>query len=111
MSNNETTYSWTNRETWAFWLHVSNDRGMYEMTREWAQSWVDAQNADAQDDYADSSLGDYVVSLWRDYLDTYADEYGVPLGDSLLRFDREVGSWWRIDHAEIGAAVREDLDD
>jgi len=110
MSNNDTCNGWANRETWAFWLHVSKDRGMYEMTRDRAQGWIDAQNADAQDDYADSSLGDYVVNMWRDYLDTYADEYGLPLGDSLIRFDHEVGSWRRIDRAEIGAAVREDLD-
>jgi len=105
MSNNDTYNGWANRETWAFWLHVGNDEGLYESVREWAQGWIDAQNADAQDDYADSSLGAYVAESVHEYLlETQ------PHSDHARMVLNEVGSWWRINHAEIGAAVREDLD-
>ena len=104
MSNNDTCNGWANRETWAFWLHVSKDRGMYEMTRDRAQGWIDAQNADAQDDYADSSLGAYVAEIAHERL-----LEKQPHSNHSRLVLNEVGSWWRINHAEIGAAVREDL--
>lgn len=95
---------WANRETWAFNLHWQNDQGMYNETLEYARAY--------HADYAtmdDAYLGRVVVDYWRNLLDTYEDELGAPLPEGLRMFDREVGSWWRIDCAEVGAAVREAL--
>lgn len=105
MSNDETYNGWKNRETWAFNLHWANDRGLYEETLEQAKQWL-AGTDDPDNDYA---LGEMVISYWRDFLDSYAEDFGQPLTDDLLMFDREVGSWWRVDEAETGAAVRESL--
>lgn len=101
MTDNDETYNgYANRETWAFNLHWQNDQGLYNETLDYAQG---------QDlsDLSDELLGDMVVTYWRDLL---ADEDYAPFGTALRAFEREVGSWWRINSAEVGAAVRESLD-
>ncbi len=102
--SDDTYQGWKNRETWAFNLHWSNDQGLYSETLEQARQYL-KQSAEA-DDY---NLGEFVIAYWRNFLDDYVDEFGTPVPDELQMFDREVGSWWRIDEAEIGASVRESL--
>lgn len=100
--SDETYEGWVNRETWAFNLHWANDRGLYEETLERAKEYLSG-NADA-DDYM---LGEHVVGYWRDLLDGY--DFGDPKPEGLAMFEREVGSWWRVDATEVGASVRESL--
>jgi len=101
MSNDETYSGWTNRETWALWLHIINDESMYETTQDLAEAHLKV----LKDEDVDSLLGRHVVEYWREYLlETQ------PHSNHSRLVLNEVGSWWRINHAEIGAAVREDLD-
>lgn len=108
--NDESFNGYANRETWAFHLHVSNDEGLYRQTLSVANE-LDLDSPEGVLDVTDYEIGEAVVGFWRDYLDNYTEETGMPcLPAGLLAFDREVGSWWRIDYAEVGAAVRESLD-
>lgn len=120
MSSNDETYNgYSNRETWAFNLHWQNDQGLYNETLMVAQEQLRDIDDDGNDipneggrgsSATDYALGEHVVSYWRDLLDGYEEFYGAPLPSELFVFAREVGSWWRINSAEVGAAVRESLD-
>lgn len=103
MTDNETYNGYANRETWAFNLHWQNDQGLYGATLAIAQDYVSSTETTELD--TDSRLGEVVVNYWREFI----DEVDQP-SDGLKMWDREVGSWWRIDYAEVGAAVRESLD-
>ena len=102
--SDDTYQGWKNRETWAFNLHWSNDRGLYEETLERAKEWL-SENEDA----SDYELGDYIIEYWKDFIEDYEDSFGSKLPDALAMYRDEVGSWWRVDEAEIGASVRESL--
>ena len=101
MSENENYQGWANRETWAFMLHVNNDQGLYSETLEVAKQHG------GSDDFL---LGQAVVIYWEGTFEGWAEEFGTPLPDGLAMFRNEVGSWWRVDYAEVGAAVRESLE-
>lgn len=107
MSTDETYEGWKNRETWAFNLHWSNDEGLYNMVREWGNEITRAEDDD--DKVSDFALGDAIVERMHDFIEDYEDNFGAPLPDGLKMYRDEVGSWWRIDEAEIGASVRESL--
>jgi hypothetical protein len=109
MSNDETYNGWKNRETWAFNLHWSNDQGLYNETLEQAKQWIADNEDDPELAGSDSALGEHIVGYWKDYIEEYPEEFGTPAPEGLQMFYREVGSWWRIDEAEIGASVRESL--
>lgn len=94
----------TNRETWAFNLHWQNDQGLYNETLERVQDLHGWESA------SDFTIGEAVVDYWREQLDTYEETYGAPMPAELRMFEREVGSWWRINRTEVGGAVIESLD-
>jgi hypothetical protein len=113
----ETYNGYANRETWAFNLHWQNDEGLYNMTLETAQEYLTETYGHDWASLPENELrgafygvGEHVAAYWHDLIDTYADEFGAALPEGLAMFRDEVGSWWRIDHAEVGAAVRESLD-
>ena len=105
MSENENYQGWTNRETWAFMLHINNDQGLYNETNERAREYL--STGDVLSDY---DLGKAVVDYWDDGLGNWADDFGTPLPEALAMFRNEVGSWWRVNYTEVGAAVRESLE-
>ena len=109
----ETYNGWTNRETWAFMLHINNDQGIqceiHEKVREASvddygdlmeHEWARVENvAEAlREWYDDVTSGDY----WRD---TFATE--TPRGVELMRED--VGSKWRIDWRECAEFLLDDV--
>lgn len=105
MTDNDTERynGYANRETWAFNLHWQNDQGLYNATLDVAR-----ENQNGSEDFL---LGQAVVAYWDDWLHNYSDHTGEPrLPRELEMFRDEVGSWWRIDYAEVGEAVRESLD-
>lgn len=110
MSDSETERynGYANRETWAFNLHWQNDQGLYNETLEAARGFLRSWEEE-EDHNSDFQVGEFVVSYWRDMIDAHREE-GIPLHEGLQMFEREVGSWWRIDYAEVGEAVRESLD-
>ncbi len=109
MSDNEKYEGWKNHETWAFDLHWSNDEGIYTTVREWAQDAL-SRDGEAEDEkMTDWDLGSHVITKMREFIDDYEDDFGAPLPDGLKMYRDEVGSWWRVDEAEIGASVRKSL--
>jgi hypothetical protein len=128
MTDGENYNGWSNRETWAFWLHVTNDQGWYEMVREFVASEAErfacyARGTNPDVTQSDRQLGEAVVEYVTDTLTEMEESHLPPERNywggetesrrireavSQLRMMRdEIGSWWRIDHAEIGAAARE----
>ncbi|HET6917237.1 MAG TPA: hypothetical protein VFH56_14180 [Acidimicrobiales bacterium] len=103
----ETCNGYANRETWAFNLHWQNDQGLYRQTLEEARQIIKQDSIYSTP--GDRELGERIVNYWRDVFDGY-DADGTPMTQTLRMFEREVGSWWRINYAEVGAAVRESLD-
>lgn len=98
---------WANRETWALNLWLSNDQGLYEMTRERVADWLRRYPEDA----AEVTLrayraGEAVKELWEELTDP--DE-GLMTCESILQMVRDVGSEYRVNWDEIGAAWLEDL--
>lgn len=94
MTSNETFNGWANRETWAFNMWVSNEQGLAEMVRETVEEF--AYNCDEMSDWR---LGEVAVRYVKEFL----EETEQASGDMY----REIGSWWRIEEREIGAALRE----
>lgn len=112
----DTYNGYSNRETWAFNLHWQNDQGLYNMVLEYAADVMadldgDGNDLDRGDGYdssvTDYGLGERVVEYVKELLEEHMT--GVPTDGTDMMY-REVGSWWRIDYAEVGAAVRESLD-
>lgn len=75
------------------------------MVREYAANIL----ADDTDTELDWALGDAVVAFVKDALRDYLDtpEFNHPAQSQVFAMWSEIGSWWRIDYAEIGAAARE----
>ena len=115
MTETDRYNGYANRETWAFNLHWQNDQGLYNETLAQAGEFLAAAQADEHDDgdrgpVTDFTLGETVVDHWREFLADYRENFGSELPEGLAMFRDEVGSWWRIDYAEVGAAVRESLE-
>jgi hypothetical protein len=82
---------WSNRETWATNLWLSNDEGLY--------GEVDGIMEEAEDDAeAEKKLKEYVEEL-RDMM----EECG---GEGLKSMFEDIGSLWRVDWREIAEAWR-----
>lgn len=103
---------WTNRETWALNLWLENDEGLYRATRECvaAQLEADENLHDYQDDKWLSenkrSLQTYVAgqavkAFWEELTDPTE---GLMTVDKILEMVRDVGSEYRVNWDEIGAA-------
>jgi hypothetical protein len=103
----DTYEGWTNRETWALNLWLSNDQGLYEMTRERVADWLKRYEADAKDEhYAKVRAGEAVKELWEELTDP--DE-GLMSAENILAMVRDVGSEYRVDWDEIGRHWLEDV--
>lgn len=97
--SHETYKGWANRETWAFNLHWQNDQGLYLWVLEQAREVIaGASHGPVSDTY----LGERVVGIVREELADMSPE----LWENMRT---DVGSFWRIDHTEVGATVRESL--
>lgn len=96
----ETYQGHANRETWAFNVHWQNDQPLYVFTLMLGSAYL-REHPDA----SDRELGEHVVNYWQDRA------YDGPPAPTpaLVMMAREVGSWWRVDPAEVGEAVRESI--
>jgi hypothetical protein len=91
--NAEDRYNgWTNRETWAAALHLSNDEGLYNAAREIAQ----------RDEYGDA-VKSMVEEIYEDVLHNGTAAWTDRQTARMLVAD--VGSLWRVDWK----AVRDSL--
>lgn len=105
MSYGEQYNGWSNRETWAFWLHVTNDQGWYESVRDVAEDSITVST----EDMSDYHLGEQVVEHVKDTLEELLTNVTFDPSEQhpLFGMRDDIGSWWRIDLAEIGAAARD----
>lgn len=112
----ETYNGWTNYETWAFNLHWQNDQGLYLETLETARtylvetyghSWAELPADELSGAFY--GVGERIRDYWHDMIRDYVDDYGAELPEVLRLFREDVGSFWRVDVAETGSAVREGL--
>lgn len=90
----ETYNGWANRETWAFYLHLSNDQGLWS----WAEDFVTNQPRQIP-----RVVGDLMVEAVEELWDECEGAEWV----RLMRSD--VGSVWRIDTYEVGRHLLDDF--
>lgn len=91
---------WANRETWALTLHINNDQGLYEEFRDLARDEAWSSGYDR-----DKAIRERVTEL----LDIdYWTEEGADYPPAIAMMAREIGSLWRVDWAEVTAALLED---
>ena len=97
----ETYNGWTNRETWAWNLLVSNDEYLQE---HFVEVCVGEKRARGEKfpGVLTNGVSPYVVGDWLEQaFDEFLDEHHYDYQVELL-FRREVGSFWRINWTEIG---------
>lgn len=97
MTTDDTYNGWTNRETWAFMLYVTNDQGLAESARE---------RVLCADAHPEDALKDLAESLFTRA--GYGYEYGDTWPDSLADIASDIGSLWRVNWAECVDALTED---
>ena len=93
--SDETYNGWANRETWAFYLHLSNDQGLWEWVGETVEGCAASHRrlwGDVYPTFLGETLVELVEDLWEDCE-----------GAEWVRMMRsDVGSVWRIDCREVG---------
>jgi len=99
----ETYNGWSNRETWAWNLLVSNDQYLEE---HFVEVCVNARRALADLNLSPSfwpltehRVGDWLEDAFNELIDDFQDN---DQHESELVLRREIGSFWRINWSEIG---------
>lgn len=104
----ETYEGWKNRETWALNLWLSNDQGLYEMTRERVSGAV--RSIDQQNYWTPNTpritAGEAVKEFWEELTDPSEELVSC---ESALVMVRDVGSDYRVDWDAIGAHWLQDV--
>lgn len=103
---------WTNRETWAANLWLSNDEGLYSLTLERVADavtdlhadgdlprWIDETDPSHVLRHRETVAADTVSNLWAELTDPTE---GLMSVEAILEMVNDVGSEWRIDWQEIG---------
>jgi hypothetical protein len=94
---------WANRETWALMLHVNNDQGLCDLFRECARSYAAADGLNVQDAVKDLAESYFTPDAYYDMTGDVIQNNG-PCWMAM----QEIGSMWRVDWAEVTAALLED---
>ena len=110
---NEDYNGWVNRETWCFNLHLSNNQALYNMALDAAQVGMDkAQHMQCEfpeltvkpDLFVGEAIMKMMTEIYNDAIDVLlSGQSGGAVADTLRMFV-EIGSCWRVDLGEIGAA-------
>ena len=105
--SDETYNGWSNRETWAINLHLSNNEGDYDQMREQAREFVKECRAgepnkwNTPTDMAYSKMAAYIKE-WIEYIfDSVINPEDGPPSEAARMLVGDVGSWWRADFYEI----------
>lgn len=93
---------WANRETWALMLWINNDQGLYETFRDATRGLRGVKSWIAEDTVKDLVEQYFTPDGWYEMTgDAFAN---APTYAAAF----EIGSLWRIDWAEVTAALLED---
>jgi hypothetical protein len=116
----ETYEGWTNHETWAVALHINNDQGWQQSVHEalkGAREDSDPYSLALTDETRDALAAHRAGQIVKDnveetlskrlndvayFTDVNPSEYSIPRED--------IGSLWRVDWDEIGAAFLSDIE-
>jgi hypothetical protein len=88
---------WTNRETWAAHLWLTNEESLYHE----ATAFGATLNGTADDTRTREWFEGLINHLWKCVKD------GTPLPFNAEAMLRDIGSVWRIDWRELAAALHE----
>lgn len=102
----DTSEGWTNRETWAIQLHLSNNEADYHVMRDHAFGIAEAHdNAVGDRTGAVSVMAEYIKDWTEEVFEIVLDiEDDTHQGSKQARmFVSDVGSWWRADFYEIAS--------
>lgn len=112
MGSDDRYNGWTNRETWAVALYINNDEGWQESVLEELRQ----RDADLRENYDGERLNSYGAGelirenveqvLWGDHV---GDTEHV--NEAVMMAIEDIGSLWRVNWTELGAAFLEDLED
>ena len=99
----ETYNGWSNRETWAWNLVVSNDQYLEKhfvevLVAEWTAQ-VEKFPGVLTDGVSPYAVGNWLKEAFNELIYDFQDNNEH---ESELMFRRDVGSLWRIDWAELG---------
>ena len=98
MMGNETYNGWTNRETWAWGLLVDNDQYLQE---HFVEVCVGERACMGEGLLATKyRVGDWLENAFTEMVEE--SQYDGGGHEVELAFRREVGSFWRINWAELG---------
>jgi len=129
VSNDETYNGWANRETWAVALHINNDQGWQESVLETVRNTVDGitQDPPAWLDPATRTTDVFYANRAGDAIRDNVEETLYSLTDAILEggdarargrsldtyrgIVTDLGSLWRVDWRELGAAFLSDLEE
>ena len=97
---------WTNRETWAYNLWLSNEEGTYKTINEMARSAIRKSKKEAGGN-APMAIGHLSHDL-KDFLDEVVEHARDGNAEAFKMVD-DIGSRWRIDYGEIAKNWINDL--
>lgn len=89
---------WSNRETWAIQLHLTNNEGDYRAMCEKARELVDEQVERPK-----AEMADYIKEWTEEVFESVVSTGDLDITPSVeaRMFVSDVGSWWRADFYEI----------
>ena len=85
---------WTNRETWAVNLHLTNDEGLYNEVNELLKQKYEYNHQ------RDDALREFVENIFHD-LQEGAYDHNKKLKEMTFSMLMDVGSLWRVNWCEI----------
>ena len=106
MSDDKKYNGWTNRETWAIQLHLSNNEGDYRAMCEQAEEYVrDCRESHEEwntaEEEATYRMADYIKEWTEEVFGMVTNPEDGPPSELARMFVSDVGSWWRADFQEI----------
>lgn len=99
MTESERYNGWTNRETWALYLWLSNEEPTYNWMRDLARRYLPEE---------ESELGVQEEDKIKDVIEDWYNDLLEMGGDNARNIASDIGSLWRVDWEEITRAIWDD---